>query len=145
MSDYIPKYIFFPLAIWKGVAALNFKRKLALSCQFKCKAIANQMELWKLSAYIVVPLEDLQFDYTKGFPPGRHDFAGGSLSLALTRPALDVDAVQKKVISCTGKHASTATAISQPKVSIIVKAHSSGLLLLLGLATLSGWVTPRHA
>jgi len=52
---------------------------------------------------------------------------------------------RKKLISCTGKHASTATAISQPKVSIIVKAHSSGLLLLLGLATLSRWITPRHA
>ena len=117
MSDY--QNIFFSLAIWKGVAASNFKRKLALSCQFKCKAIANQMELWKLSAYIVVPLEDLQFDYTKGFPPGRHECWGGFLFLAWTRPALDVDAVQKEVISCTGKHASTATAISQPKVSII--------------------------
>ena len=53
------------------------------------------MELWKLSAYIVVPLEDLQFDYTKGFPPGRHDFGGGPLRPALTRPALDVGAVEK--------------------------------------------------
>jgi len=60
MSDYQNIYLYiFSLAIWKGVAASNFKRKLALSCQFKCKAIANQMELWKLSANIVVPLEDL--------------------------------------------------------------------------------------
>jgi len=53
------------------------------------------MELWKLSANIVVPLEDLQFEYTKGFPLGQHDFGGGPLCPALTRPALDVDAVQK--------------------------------------------------
>ena len=51
--------------------------------------------MWKLSAYIVVPLEDLQFEYTKGFPPGRHDFGGGPLCPALTRPALDVGAVEK--------------------------------------------------
>ena len=34
--------------------------------------------------------------------------------------------------------------ISQPKVSIIVKGHSSGLLLLLGLTTLPRGVSPRH-
>jgi len=54
---------------------------------------------------------------------------------------------RKKLISCTGKYASTATGsghISQPNVSIIVKAHSSGLLLLLGLTTIPHWVSPRH-
>jgi len=55
---------------------------------------------------------------------------------------------RKKLISCTGEYASTATMvwthISQPNVSIIVKAHSSGLLLLLGLTTFPRWVSPRH-
>jgi len=34
--------------------------------------------------------------------------------------------------------------ISQPNVSIIVKVHGSGLLLLLGLTTIPHWVSPRH-